>query len=242
MGDDRMTRVENLNQLMKQRGWNKADLGRAIGTSDTYAGALAEGKKSFGERSARNIEIKLGIPKGWLDQHHDGGSDTHHASHSASEPDASYLLQKDGDTPTLSHPIQAEHACATNAILAPEIEWGSLGAELYKDNDDWPVNDRRIVPTSKTISNSTKWLLVKDDVLSPKVLPGDRVAIDPHHPPSNERLALIKCADGSHILRLWRPLANSEFEVFDSAGRILDSKRHGLSVVGSVVGLYRELI
>lgn len=242
MGDDHMNRVENLNLLMKERQWNKADLGRAIGTSDTYAGALAEGKKSFGERAARNIEDKLGIPKGWLDQDHSGGSDMPHTSHAAKEPRMSYATAADQGISEAAPPSNVQHACATNGALAPEIDWGRLGAELYKDNDDWPADARRLVPTSRTISNKTKWLRLTDDKLSPTVIPGDMVAVDPMQPPSNERLALIKCADGSHILRFWRPLADGNFEVFDGSGRTLESKRHGLSVVGAVVGLYREVI
>lgn len=124
--------------------------------------------------------------------------------------------------------------------LAPVVEWERLGELLNKDNDDWPQEELHIVATSKQTSKKVKWLEVKDDLLAPKVVIGDKVAIDPEALPKMDGLVLVKAADGSHMLRFWRPLADGGFEVFDSAGRTMDSVRHGLQVAGFFVCLQRE--
>lgn len=127
-----------------------------------------------------------------------------------------------------------------NYQLAPVVAWESLGELLNKDNDDWPEAELHIVATTKQTSKKVKWLEVKDDLLAPKVLIGDKVAVDPAAMPKMDGLALVRAVDGSYMLRFWRPLAGGGFEVFDSAGRTMDSIRHGLEVVGAFVCLQRE--
>lgn len=125
---------------------------------------------------------------------------------------------------------------------APVIEWARLGVDLYKDNDDWPAEGRRIIATGKAVSNKVKWLEVKDDTLAPKVQTGDMVAVDPAGTPRMDGLVLAKAADGTYILRFWRPLAGGKFELFDGSGRTMDSDRHGLEVAAAFVCLQRDNI
>lgn len=63
MSDDALIRVENL----RKTGKTAAELASTVGSSYQYWRDLLDGKKSFGEKIARKIEAKLGLPRGWLD-------------------------------------------------------------------------------------------------------------------------------------------------------------------------------
>lgn len=63
MSDDALIRVENL----RKTGKTAVELASAIGSSYQYWRDMLDGKKSFGEKIARKIEGKLGLPRGWLD-------------------------------------------------------------------------------------------------------------------------------------------------------------------------------
>lgn len=126
--------------------------------------------------------------------------------------------------------------------LAPTIAWASLGADLYRANDQWPTSDLRAVPTTRNVSDAVKWVPVIDDRLSPKVLPGDHVAIDPYGLPKRDEIALFMTPEGEFLLRRWRPVPVDSFEAYDEFGLVLDGERHRLKVVGVLVGLYREAV
>lgn len=46
---------------------NAAELARRVGRSDSQINDMLSGIKSFGEKVARDMETKLGLPKYWLD-------------------------------------------------------------------------------------------------------------------------------------------------------------------------------
>jgi len=61
-------RLANLKHLLEHRFKGRiANLGRAIDRSDAYLWQLLNGKRNLGERIARYIEGKLGLPVGALD-------------------------------------------------------------------------------------------------------------------------------------------------------------------------------
>ena len=59
-------RLEKLRELLDRYG-KQAELARAIGRSPSQVGQWLGGHRKLGDGSARNIEIKLGLPMGWLD-------------------------------------------------------------------------------------------------------------------------------------------------------------------------------
>lgn len=129
-----------------------------------------------------------------------------------------------------------------NTNGAPVISWSTLGDDLKKSNDAWSQDELHPVPTLQKISNRTKWLPVKDDSLSPKVIHGDLVAVDPEVKPTRDQIALFATTDNEHFLMRYRPLPSGDFEAYDGTGRVLDSQRHGLSIVATCVGLFRDKI
>lgn len=63
MSDDALIRLQNLRAL----GLSPTELSKDVGSSYQYWRDLLAGKKSFGEKAARNIEEKLQLSRGHLD-------------------------------------------------------------------------------------------------------------------------------------------------------------------------------
>jgi transcriptional regulator with XRE-family HTH domain len=63
MNDDALIRLENLKAL----NLTAQQLSERVGGRVSYWSDLMRGKKSFGEKAARNIEEKLGMPRGYMD-------------------------------------------------------------------------------------------------------------------------------------------------------------------------------
>src|SRR5262245_18110163 len=63
-------RLQNFKRILKERfGNNMAAFARALEKPDTYVWQLANNYRDMGEKTARGIERKLGLPAGELDQH-----------------------------------------------------------------------------------------------------------------------------------------------------------------------------
>lgn len=63
MSDDALIRLANLKAI----GYSPTELSRVMGTSYQYWRDMLAGRKSFGEKTARNIEDKFNLPRGCLD-------------------------------------------------------------------------------------------------------------------------------------------------------------------------------
>ncbi|WP_223165154.1 hypothetical protein, partial [Massilia frigida] len=61
------TRRERLRQLITERYKSQADFVAATGENQGEVSALLK-DKSFGEKKARKLEVKCGLPEGWLDE------------------------------------------------------------------------------------------------------------------------------------------------------------------------------
>jgi hypothetical protein len=61
-------RLSALKLICDQKGWGAADLSRQIGSgTPPYWSELLKGRKAFGEKVARKIEVALGLAPGHLD-------------------------------------------------------------------------------------------------------------------------------------------------------------------------------
>jgi hypothetical protein len=70
MAEDALIRRENFKRLMKERGWELGVLKDALGWGrySFWRDLISDDQaKSFGEKLARKIEDKAGLPRGWLD-------------------------------------------------------------------------------------------------------------------------------------------------------------------------------
>lgn len=250
MSDERMIRVENLKLLMRQHDHTQAEVARQLGCTDTYVRKMLSGKPgTLGEKAARKVEEAYKKPRFWMDGIHAGGDydEQDLIAHGVvplrvEENRADYPINMGEGNPPLASLLP--HGTDTSYPRAPVVEWARLGEDLYRANSEWPTSELRAVPTRKEVSERVKWVPVADDSLSPDIKRGDLIAIDPAHatPPARDQVVLLRTPDGTHILRKFIPLANSEsFEAIDAKGHTLDSQRHGLVIAGIVVGSFREL-
>jgi len=67
MNDVRETRRLNLKMLVERKA-STADFARFYQVDATYISQLLNGHRNMGEKSARNLEAKCGLPEKWLDQ------------------------------------------------------------------------------------------------------------------------------------------------------------------------------
>jgi transcriptional regulator with XRE-family HTH domain len=68
MSEDALIRLDNLLLLRKERKLNAEALATLTGKTASYYRQLLAGKKSFGEKIARDLEKAMALPHGWLDQ------------------------------------------------------------------------------------------------------------------------------------------------------------------------------
>lgn len=88
--ETRFIRRASIKRLIRDRfGGSQAQFGRAIERDDAYVWQLVHGKRGVGERIARHIERKLGLPRGELDMA------PHELAQMVQETRATYTLNKD---------------------------------------------------------------------------------------------------------------------------------------------------
>lgn len=67
MATEAATRRVRLAAYAAKEGISEAELARRIGRSPSQTSDMLAARKSFGEKIARSIEVKLGLPRLWLD-------------------------------------------------------------------------------------------------------------------------------------------------------------------------------
>lgn len=145
--------------------------------------------------------------------------------------------------PSLDHPFMGAAAFVPvgeddkNAMTAPVVAWAVLEAVLMKPNREWPA-EAFVAFTSITqpISDRVKAVTVTESEI-PTISPGDRIAIDPLATPWHDCVILVRLPGGALSLRRYRALADDGWEALVPGEAPMDSKRHGLTLVGVVVAL-----
>lgn len=109
MSDERLIRLENLRDLKQQKGWGPVDFAREFGRRVSYWSDVLRAdtsNKSFGEKVARSVEEKLGLPRHALDN-----PDCFRRSHAA--VGTAHRLEERGPTYGVDHSLS--HPAAEDA-------------------------------------------------------------------------------------------------------------------------------
>lgn len=224
--------AQRLKQAREAAGMTQPALAEKAGVSQGTIGNIESGLRKR-PRELLSIAAALGVNPSWLDtgkgQMRSGVVTPDEGSHGIA--DASEKL-----------PLMTDMRAGNTSRRAPVVAWARLGDDLRKPNEDWPAEAMRAINSTKPMSGLVKWVEVQDDLLAPRVLKGDWVAVDPNGAPRMDSLVLAKAADGSYMLRFYRPLAGGAFEVIDGAGRTMDSLRHGIQFEAAFVTLQRDNI
>jgi len=125
----------------------------------------------------------------------------------------------------------------TTLISAPAVEWADLEVVLMKLNREWPAEARvSFLAVSEAVSDCVKALVVTESRI-PTISPGDRIAVDPKARPWDDCVVLVRLKSGRSDLFRYRALAGDGWEALVPGEHPLDSDRHGLTLLGVVVGL-----
>ena len=84
--DVKEIRLNNLNKLINEFG-SINELANAINSSPSYISQLknGSGNKSMGDKYARNIEVAIKKPHGWMDKDHDSDPFSHFDSNNTEQ-------------------------------------------------------------------------------------------------------------------------------------------------------------
>lgn len=208
-------------------GFSQADLARASKKSSAAVTHWVKGQTSeIKSDAAAGIQEKTGFSAVWIAT----GKGPKRIDESVDGKPLSALEPS---------PFYTSRYSDTNLARAPVIEWARLGVDLLKETDelgDGPTQE--YVPLGSP-GRRVKLVPVTDDCLSPRLAPGDFVAIDPdNRRPERGQVTLFRAtSDGTFFLRRFQPLVHPAFEAIDSRGNALDSVRHGLEIVGVRCGV-----
>lgn len=249
---ERMIRAANL-KLIRQRDYDSQKaLGKALGWTGAYVGRLINRNTPFTEDTAREIEEKLGLPYRWLDEIHET------ADYDKDDPEYRLATRTKSTSSGQHPPISAEPPPKwedkqgftlgglsewpdTKMFRVPAVPWGLLEGAVKISNREWPNEGlMQVAPIVPTISDKTKVSEVVESSIS-TIAPGDRVAVDPGQQPWHDCVVVVTGPGLKHpVLRRYRALANgTDFEAYCQSEPPLDSARHGISIVGVVVGLHK---
>lgn len=254
-----MIRAENLTKLLNDEGWSYKHFGTLLGVSGAYVGKLANRKTPFTEKTARRVEEVAAKPPYWLDTIHEWSSaeakafkisgrsldnsstkwpmdstppDTGHAQ----EPASRYNVpRKSGGVD-----FTLQSGSANMEIAAPVVAWADLEVGLMKSNREWP-KEACITFRSVTegVSDRVKCLVVNESKI-PTISPGDHIAVDPVAPLEEDCVIVVKLVGGKMELRRYRALADGGWEAIAPNESPLDNVKHGLSLIGRVIGLHKR--
>ena len=138
-------------------------------------------------------------------------------------------------------PASTGHAYSdTTLARAPVVEWARLGEDVLKDPRELGGAEVLDYVQIGTPGKRAKLVPIVDDSLAPRLIVGDMVAIDPDNKsPKRGQVTLFRSTvDGEFFLRRFQPLAGPDFEAVDAKGAAMDSKRHGLEIVGVNCGVH----
>lgn len=234
--------AERLAGAMKYSGATKTTLARAIGISyQAVKKVLDGGSHSLSAENNSKAARFLGVSSHWLatgDGEMLDGLTTRGAVQPAVASHNTGAVGQMSENP----PLILEQSSSNTFKHAPVVAWACLGDDLRKPNENWPAEAMRVIYSTKPMSGLVKWVEVVDDLLAPRVLRGDIVVVDPDGKPMVDSPVLVRLSDGTRVLRFYRPLAGDAFEVFDGAGRTMDSVRHGIVVEATFVTLSRDSV
>lgn len=166
-------RRANLAQIIEDRfGGKTADCARAIGRLDAQLWAVLNGVRNIGERLARDIEEKLNLPTGSLDQ-----------------------------LPGEAHGFVARSPVAVyNGV--PVVGTAQLGEDGYHLPLDYPVGHGDGFVRYPSHDANAYALRVKGDSMRPRIKPGEFVLIEPNTEPKPGEEVLVRTKDGRVMVKV----------------------------------------
>jgi SOS-response transcriptional repressor LexA len=198
--EENLIRLARLLAYQKLKGWDDSDLGRQCERTPQQVYAWTH-NRNIGEKLARRIEEKLGLPRFYLDERENvpiGSSPGEPSSHLRGHP-----LSGGGLGPS-AHVENAGRSL-------PVLPWTLLGTMLNLDNSE--IEDTSpLLETFAPTSARAKFVEMNDDSMAPNFMPGDHILFDPMEAPRAGDTVLVRLPSHEHFVRTFRPRTAYVFE------------------------------
>lgn len=218
------THAVETNRADGPRTWRR-EMAEAAGCSYQNISQAAKGGQSkMSAEMLKKIAAWAGVNEDWMVFGIGQMADTSNTQRSASDF-APYTVNSYSDT---------------KLVRAPVVVWARLGTDLYKGNEELAHGESAPFETAKKHGDRCKFVVVNDNSLAPRVLPGDKLLLDPDNKnPKSDEIALFELIDGSFKLLRYRPIVGG-FEAYDTTDRVYDESRHGIKIAATFVLMLRE--
>lgn len=216
---EHLIRLDRLKAYAKSKGWSDAELARQIGRTQQQVHSWEE-DRLIGEKLARRLEDKLGLPQFYLD-------DRSIAPKTQSEPET--RQPESGGS-------KAEKSVNNALRSVPILAWDQLNAMLAID-DAIVSESTSSLDTYAVASRRAKFVRLVDDSMAPNLQPGDHVLLDPLEAPHAGDVVLVRLPSGEHFVRTFRPRTAYVFEAtaLNPNYQSLTSAEDGAEVVAVMV-------
>ncbi len=124
----------------------------------------------------------------------------------------------------------------------PYVLWRRIGGVLLLENDQIEADNGPSLLKPAQSGARVKATTVPDDSLAGELAVGTIVLLDPDYEPTDGDIVLVRMLDDSQHLRIYRKLADGTFDVETTAPRLRtwNSAKHGLAVMATVIGEFRD--
>lgn len=151
------------------------------------------------------------------------------------------LLTEESTTPHVNH----FPASSGTKIFIPLLSWGQV--DLMLEENESLVGSPGVEfadATEEEVGPKTKYLVMPDDSMHPRISAGDRLTVEPNWTPEPGEIALFRDSTGAHHVRIYRHIRPGHFVATPANDRDympLDSIQDGLTPVG-VITARREFL
>lgn len=164
-------RLINLKKL-ESRYKTQVELAEAIDFSTGYLNHLMTGHRNIGEKTARKIESKLDLPRGWMDNLHDDNLN----------------IFDDGEP---IHDINITDGPIVKGEV-PLISFVQAGAWCEAIDNYQPGGGERMIAVTVPVGRHTFALRVSGDSMEPEFVEGEIIIIEPDLEPSHKDYVIAK--------------------------------------------------
>jgi hypothetical protein len=228
-------------RIVDGRGESRADFGRRTGLGKpANVGHYLNGKNNLTIDTAR--KFAAGIPckiedfsPHWARMAHASGKIAMGEKQIPPVYGGVVLMEGATDFPYLVTPVKD----VDSLLKLPLLSWGQVDLMLETNIYIAGLDGVSFVDAeSETVGPRTKFLIMPDDSMSPRIEKGDRLTVEPDWAAEPGEIALLRDQQGEHYIRRIKSIRSGHFiaEPENSAAfESLDSAAFGLVIVGVVV-------
>jgi len=182
-------RLINFKKLANGFG-SQRELADAVDKSPAYINHLLTGHRKIGEKTARQIEKLLNLPRGWMDMEH--GMDYDAINGEVVRP----LLSSRLDNNLSEGPVIKGEV--------PLISYVQAGNWREAIDNYQPGSGERMIPVTVPVGRHTFALRVSGDSMEPEFVEGEIIVVEPDLEPLHKDYIVAKNGGDATFKQLWK--------------------------------------